>query len=191
MKSGKLLTSFLILAALVLSATLLYFSQHSERELAKSVPKADLSLAEDGTTKLRAVFETTKGPFAMRFYADEAPQSVKRFVYLIETGFFNGLSFFRVEPGFMVQSGDPKNDGSGGTGVKLAAEFSKKKHVPGSVALARAPLDPHSSDSQFYITLGTFPHLDGLYTLIGKVVEGIEVVEKITKEDTIQKVRLE
>jgi peptidyl-prolyl cis-trans isomerase B (cyclophilin B) len=183
-------TAALLALALALALALYKTVHFSSEELAKSLPKSELNVEPDGVTKLQAVFETSKGNFSMRFYANEAPQSVRRIVTLIEQGFYNGLSIFRKEPQFMVQFGDPKNDGSGGTGVKLPAELNIKKHVRGSVAIARAPGDPNSGDSQLYITFNAFPHLDGLNTIIARLVDGMDIVETLEVGDKILNVTL-
>jgi peptidylprolyl isomerase len=120
-----------------------------------------------------------------RFFTIDAPNTVKRIAQLISVGFYNGIIFHRVVPGFVVQAGDPTGTGTSGSGVKLKAEFNQHKHVPGIVSMARTA-DPNSADSQFFIMLGAAPHLDGQYTVIGKVVEGLENVEKISQGDKIK-----
>jgi cyclophilin family peptidyl-prolyl cis-trans isomerase len=108
-------------------------------------------------------------------------------VELINQGFYNGLAFHRVEPDFVIQGGDPLGSGMGGSGTKLKAEFNTRKHVEGTVAMARAR-DPDSADSQFYISLGTHPHLDRNYTVFGQVIEGIDVARKIRVGDKMTSV---
>ena len=111
---------------------------------------------------------------------DLAPKHVARIKELVKQGFYNGLNFHRVIDGFMAQTGDPRGDGTGGSGQKLPAEFSSAKHVRGTVSMARAS-DPNSGDSQFFICFGAAPYLDGQYTVWGQVVKGIEFVDKIKK----------
>src|SRR6202000_2452357 len=94
--------------------------------------------------------------------------------------FYDGLSFHRVIPGFMAQTGDPRGDGTGGSGKRLKAEFSKAPHVRGTVSMARAN-DPDSADSQFFICFAPAPFLDGQYTIWGQVVSGMEFVDQIKK----------
>src|SRR3989338_6169892 len=96
--------------------------------------------------------ETDKGNIIFEMVPDVAPKTVARITELIQQGFYNGLNFHRVEPGFVIQGGDPNGNGTGGSGVKLPAEFNKKLHLLGTVAMARAQ-DPDSADSQFYICL--------------------------------------
>lgn len=157
-----------------------------------SAPAAalDLTVDAEGLSKTTVVITTSKGVIKYKFYPNEAPNTVKRIAELIQKGFYNGLGFHRVVPGFVIQGGDPKGDGTGGSGQNLKAEFNSRKHVPGAVAMARAQ-DPDSADSQFYISLGTHPHLDNSYTVFGKVVEGMDVVEKIAVGDRMTSVTLQ
>ena len=108
---------------------------------------------------------------------------------LAKKGFYDGLVFHRVEPGFVVQGGDPKGDGTGGPGYKVKAEFNKQKHVRGVVAMARSN-DPDSAGSQFYITLAPANFLDGKYTVFGKVTSGMDVVDKIKVGDKMKSVKI-
>jgi cyclophilin family peptidyl-prolyl cis-trans isomerase len=135
------------------------------------------------------VIETKYGEVEIEFFPAEAPQTVARIQELVGQGFYNGLTFHRVVPGFVVQGGDPRGDGTGGSGQKLAAEFNAKQHVEGAVAMARAS-DPNSADSQFYISLGRHPHLDNNYTVFGQVVKGMEAVKQIRPGDAMSKVTL-
>jgi cyclophilin family peptidyl-prolyl cis-trans isomerase len=128
--------------------------------------------------------ETVAGKIKFELYSKEAPKTVANFVKLAENGFYNGLTFHRVIPNFMIQGGDPNGDGTGGPGYTIPAEISPNlKHVRGAVATARLPdnINPEkaSSGSQFYICHAPTPHLDGNYTIFGKVVEGMDVVDKI------------
>ena len=111
---------------------------------------------------------------------DLAPKHVARIKELVRKGFYDGLAFHRVIPGFMAQTGDPRGDGTGGSGHKLPAEFSEEPHVRGTVAMARSR-SPDSADSQFFIVFEPAPHLDGQYTVWGKVTSGMEFVDRIKK----------
>lgn len=135
------------------------------------------------------VLQTSKGTIRYRFYQQGAPQTVSRMKELIQKGFYNGLTFHRVVPGFVVQGGDPLGTGMGGSGQKLKAEFNEHPHVEGTLAMARAG-DPDSADSQFYISLGTHPHLDRQYTVFGQVVSGMEVIHQIQQGDVMTQVTL-
>jgi peptidyl-prolyl cis-trans isomerase B (cyclophilin B) len=134
--------------------------------------------------------KTVHGDIVYQFYPDKAPNTVKRITTLIKDGFYDGLIFHRVVPGFVIQGGDPTGTGRGGSGKNLKAEFSDLKHVKGSVAMARAA-DPDSADSQFYIALNATPHLDGKYTIFGMVTEGMEVLDKVSQGDKMLTVTLE
>lgn len=120
------------------------------------------------------------GTVEIELFEHLAPNNIKRIKELVQRGFYNGLKFHRVIEGFMAQTGDPKGDGTGGTGVKLKAEFSKMHHERGIVSMARAA-DPDSADSQFFICFEDAPWLDGDYTIWGRVVKGMEIVDKIKK----------
>lgn len=120
------------------------------------------------------------GRVVIKLLPEVAPNHVKRIKELVRQGFYDGVPFHRVIEGFMAQTGDPTGTGTGGSGQKLDAEFNSEKHVRGTVAMARAS-DPNSADSQFYIMFDEAPHLDGNYTVFGKVVEGMEFVDKIKK----------
>jgi len=120
------------------------------------------------------------GTVEIQMLPNVAPNHVKRIKELVRQGFYNGLKFHRVIEGFMAQTGDPKGDGTGGSGKKLAAEFSKLPHERGTVSMARAS-DPNSADSQFFICFEDAPWLNGDYTVWGKVTKGMEIVDKIKK----------
>lgn len=122
------------------------------------------------------------GRVVIELRPDLAPNHVKRIKALTREGFYDGLKFHRVIDGFMAQTGDPKGDGTGGSGQKLAAEFSKEKHKRGTVSMARAA-DPNSADSQFFIMFADAPHLDNQYTIWGQVVEGMAFVDQIKRGD--------
>ena len=121
------------------------------------------------------------GDVKIRLRPDLAPKHVKRIKELVAEGFYDGHAFHRVIAGFMAQTGDPTGTGTGGSGKKLKAEFSKtEKHTRGTVSMARAA-DINSADSQFFICFQTAAHLDGQYTIWGQVTEGMEHVDGIKK----------
>src|SRR3989338_5783879 len=137
-----------------------------------------VSVYSFGKRDPKCLIETKHGKIEIELYSKDAPKTVERIKELTSQGFYNGLKFHRVEPGFVVQGGDPKGDGTGGSGKNLPPEFNKNKHVEGTVAMARSS-DPNSADSQFYICLGAAPHLDGSYTVFGQVKKGMDAVKKI------------
>jgi len=131
------------------------------------------------------ILETTKGPVVIEMRPDLAPTHVARIKELVREGFYDGVVFHRVIEGFMAQTGDPDGTGSGGSGKKLKAEFTKEKHKRGTVSMARAQ-NPDSGDSQFFICFEDAPWLDGQYTVWGRVVEGMENVDKIKRGEPVR-----
>ena len=127
--------------------------------------------------------------FKAELYPDVAPQSVNNFVSLIKKGFYDGLIFHRVIPGFMIQGGDPEGTGMGGPGYSIKGEFASNgfrndlKHTKGVLSMARSMM-PDSAGSQFFIMHETSPHLDGEYAAFGKITEGQEVVDAIAVVET-------
>ncbi len=137
-----------------------------------------------------AIIETDKGTIKAELYTDKAPITTKNFIDLANSGFYNGLMFHRVEPGFVVQGGDPKGDGTGGSGKNIPLEINPNlKHVKGALSMARSQ-NPDSASSQFYITLADTPFLDGSYAVFGKVVQGFDVVGKIKVGDKMNRVSI-
>lgn len=126
------------------------------------------------------VMDLTYGKVVIAMRPDLAPKTVARIKVLVRKGFYDGLKFHRVIRGFMAQTGDPTGTGSGGSGQNLKAEFSAEPHVRGTVSMARTN-NPDSADSQFFICLGDAPHLNGQYTVWGKVISGMEYVDRIKK----------
>ena len=134
-----------------------------------------------------AILETGKGRIVLMFYPEVAPNHVKNFKDLVAKGFYDGTKFHRVIPGFMIQGGDPntkKDDrsiwGMGGPGTHVKAEFNDIPHVRGVLSMARSQ-DPDSAGSQFFIMHANYPSLDHKYSAFGRVVEGLDVVDKIVK----------
>jgi peptidyl-prolyl cis-trans isomerase B (cyclophilin B) len=127
-----------------------------------------------------AVMDTKDGPITMIFYYDVAPNTVDSFLRLASGGYYDGLTFHRIVPGFVIQGGDPKGNGTGGPGYNLEAEFNDRKHLPGVLSMARAQ-DPNSAGSQFFICLdyNQTKHLDNQYTAFGQVTSGMDAVNKI------------
>ena len=126
------------------------------------------------------ILDTTRGPVKIAMRPDLAPGHCARIKELARKGFYDGVVFHRVIDGFMAQTGDPTGSGMGGSGQKLKAEFSKEKHSRGVVSMARAQ-SPDSGDSQFFICFDDANFLDGKYTVWGRVIEGMENVDKITR----------
>ncbi|MBI3035058.1 peptidylprolyl isomerase [Candidatus Woesearchaeota archaeon] len=134
-----------------------------------------------------AIIETNKGIIKAELYTEKAPVTTKNFIDLANAGFYDGLTFHRVEPGFVIQGGDPKGDGTGGSGKTIPLEINPDlKHVKGALGMARSQ-DPNSASSQFYITLAETPFLDGNYAVFGKVIQGMDIVENIRVGDKMNK----
>ena len=131
------------------------------------------------------LLETTKGAIKIEMRPDLAPNHVARIKELVREGFYDGVAFHRVIDGFMAQTGCPQGTGTGGSGKKLKAEFSKEKHVRGTVSAARA-MDPNSADSQFFICFADAPWLDGQYSVWGKVTEGMDNVDQIKRGEPVR-----
>jgi peptidylprolyl isomerase len=125
------------------------------------------------------------GRVVIELRPDLAPQTVAHFKELVRRGFYDGLTFHRVIDGFMAQTGDPRGDGTGGSGHPVKAEFSQAHFVRGTLGLARSN-DPDSGDSQFFICFKPAPFLDGKYTIFGQVVSGMEHIDAIKKGDPAQ-----
>jgi len=133
----------------------------------------------------RAIIHTSLGDITLKFFPEVAPNHVNNFIELAKKGFYNGTTFHRVIPGFVIQGGDPNSKdpdrskhGMGGPGYQLKAEFNKKPHRRGTLSMARSG-HPDSAGSQFFICVADVPSLDGQYTVFGEVTKGIEVADKI------------
>jgi cyclophilin family peptidyl-prolyl cis-trans isomerase len=165
----------------------------SPKEGAKMTPHEPTKSTVDPTKTYEAVIETDKGNIKVKLFAKEAPMSVTNFLQLAKSGFYEGLTFHRVEPGFVIQGGDPAGNGTGGPGYTVPAEIGQP-HLKGALAWARTgdEVNPQrrSSGSQFYITLEPTPFLDGGYTVFGQTLEGMEVVAQIRKGDKIKKITI-
>ena len=132
--------------------------------------------------------ETDKGPISIDLFADAAPKTVNNFVFLAREGFYDGVTFHRVIPDFMIQGGDPTGSGMGGPGYRFEDEFdgNPHKHETGSLSMANA--GPGTNGSQFFICHGPQPHLDGRHTVFGKVTNGQDIVDAIAQGDAMVKV---
>ncbi len=147
------------------------------------------TLAAEAKTALARI-TTPKGEIVFKFYPREAPLHSAAFIKLARAGFYDGLTFHRVEPGFVIQGGDPVGNGTGGPGYTLDAEFNELPHLKGTVAMARSS-NPNSAGSQFYICLEDAPFLNRQYTVFGHVVEGQSVVDSIRPGDAMVQVAIE
>lgn len=143
----------------------------------------------DGDNPVVTMKMENGGEVVMELYPNVAPNTVNNFISLVQEGFYDGLIFHRVIPGFMIQGGDPEGTGMGGPGYAIAGEFSANgfendlAHERGVLSMARTQ-DPNSAGSQFFIMTDPAPHLDGEYAAFGKVIEGMEVVDEIVQSET-------
>jgi peptidyl-prolyl cis-trans isomerase B (cyclophilin B) len=150
----------------------------------------------------QAVIETTKGTITIELFDKEAPNTVANFEKLAAKGYYDGVKFHRVIPDFMVQGGDPTGTGMGGPGYEIECEINPRKHGKGALSMAHKGQCKHdpktgaklqgrcTGGSQFFITHGPTPHLDGIHTVFGQVSGGQEVVDKIGQGDKMNKVTI-
>ncbi|MGD8502015.1 MAG: peptidylprolyl isomerase [Syntrophobacterales bacterium] len=157
---------------------------YSEKSRHRTFTKQEIEIMKEK----KAVINTKFGEITVKFFPDVAPNHVNSFIELASGGFYNGTTFHRLVPGFVIQGGDPntKSDdrsthGMGGPGYNLKAEFSKLPHKRGTLSMARAA-DPDSAGSQFFICVEDTPFLDGQYTIFGEVVDGMDVVDQIVSQ---------
>ena len=136
----------------------------------------------------RAIMETDKGTITLELFDADAPNTVKNFVDLSKAGFYDGLSFHRVIPNFMVQGGCPKGTGTGGPGYTIKCEINDNKHEAGSLSMAHR--GPDTGGSQFFICHAPQPHLDGVHTVFGKTAD-MDVVNAVSQGDKILAVTIE
>ena len=129
------------------------------------------------------VVETNLGNIELELYWKETPKTAENFLYLVNAGYYDGLIFHRIVPDFVVQGGDPAGNGTGGPGYMIPFEQANTKHLRGSLGMARSQ-DPNSAGSQFYICLKDLPNLDANYVVFGKVIKGMEVVDKMAQVPT-------
>ena len=186
----------ILTAALLVLAPVALLGQAAKPPAPKPAPSVQAPPSPSPGAGPVVVIETTKGTFEFETYPDEAPKTVEHILALVKRNFYNGLRFHRVEPGFVVQVGDPNSRdytkrnlwGTGGSGKPVGvAELSRKRlHVRGAVAMAHSG-NPAQSDAQFYITLNAVPRLDGKYVVFGRVISGMDVVAKIAVGDVIRK----
>jgi cyclophilin family peptidyl-prolyl cis-trans isomerase len=148
-----------------------------------SVVMATPGVGIDVNKRYTAVFKTEVGEFRVELYPKQAPKHVDNFVYLARSGYYDGVTFHRVIPGFMAQSGDPTGTGAGGPGWVIPDEISDLKHSGAGILSMAKQAAPNTGGSQFFITFGATDWLDGIHTVFGKVVDGMDVVSKIRERN--------
>ncbi|AEH59982.1 peptidyl-prolyl cis-trans isomerase cyclophilin type [Methanosalsum zhilinae DSM 4017] len=137
---------------------------------------------------IKARIETDKGNIDLELFEKDAPNTVANFVKLAESGFYDGLTFHRVISDFVIQGGCPKGNGTGGPGYTIKCEINQNKHGTGALSMAHAGKD--TGGSQFFITHSPQPHLDGVHTVFGKVIKGMDVVNRIRPGDVMNRVTI-
>lgn len=176
---------------LLILVSLLTNSVTGETTMKVSEPKEAMKF--EAGKKYEAVIKTVKGDIIVELYPGKAPLSVTNFIQLAKADFYDGLTFHRVEPGFVIQGGDPAGNGTGGPGYTVPAEIGLP-HIKGAIAWARTgdQVNPQrrSSGSQFYITLEATPFLDGAYTVFGQVISGMDIAGQIQRGDKISDVQI-
>lgn len=165
------------------------FVEFEEENFPFKVPKDPLWLPPS------ALIETTKGPFEIRFYREEAPISVANFTYLAQKGIYKGVSFHRYMPNYLIQGGDPTGTRKGGPGWTLPPEIRESlRHVAGTIGWAQLPhrvnLHRRSNGSQFYITHRPAPGLDGSYSVFAQVIRGLDNARRLREGDSITNIKL-
>jgi peptidyl-prolyl cis-trans isomerase B (cyclophilin B) len=172
----RFLTKYFIVLFMVMFAVSAYAEVKDKKFTEEEIQKM---------AKTRAVIETKFGKIELVFFPDVAPNHVNNFIELAQKGFYDGTTFHRVIPGFMIQGGDPNSKdsdkskhGMGGPGYSVKAEFNQKPHKKGTLSMARSS-NPDSAGSQFFICVADASSLDGQYTVFGEVVSGMEVADKI------------
>jgi peptidyl-prolyl cis-trans isomerase B (cyclophilin B) len=138
----------------------------------------------DTSKNYTAIMETEKGNLVLELFAKDVPVTVNNFVFLVNQGFYDNTTFHRVIPGFMAQGGDPTGTGMGSPGYRFKDEFTEHKHGAGALSMANA--GPDTNGSQFFITYTPQPSLDGKHSVFGQLVEGMDVLEKLTPRDPSQ-----
>jgi peptidyl-prolyl cis-trans isomerase B (cyclophilin B) len=139
--------------------------------------------------KTYATIETEKGNLVLELFASDVPRTVNNFVTLAREGFYDGLTFHRVVPGFVVQGGCPIGDGTGGPGYQFDDEITEHTHVAGALSMANS--GPNTNGSQFFITYTPQHHLDGDHSVFGQLIEGMDVMERIEQGDVMTRVTIE
>ncbi|KMJ56199.1 peptidylprolyl isomerase [Bacillus sp. LL01] len=187
MKKMVLRWCLLMIALMMLVAC----GQSSDEEMNEADEQGSDEVASDADSPIVTMEMENGGEVLIELYPDVAPKTVGNFVSLVEEGFYDGLTFHRVIPGFMIQGGDPDGNGTGGPGYSIEGEFSSNgfennlKHDRGVISMARSQ-DPNSGGSQFFIMVADTPSLDGEYASFGKVIKGMDVVDKIVTVDTVR-----
>lgn len=183
--------TILILATLLLASCATAPSESEPAPTKKPMSySAPPPMTIDTGKKYTATIETKKGNIKLELFAKDVPGTVNNFVFLSREGFYDGVTFHRVIPGFMAQGGDPTGTGTDGPGYNIADEFTKHTHVTGALSMANTG-HPNTNGSQFFITYAPQPHLDGHHSVFGQLVAGMDVLKKLKNGDVIVKITIE
>ena len=181
------LVRYLALVGLITIACVLGACKEEEKKtLTHDAPPA---MTIDPQRSYTATIETVRGDLVCELFAADAPKTVNNFVFLAREGFYDGVIFHRVVPGFVIQGGDPTGTGSGGPGYRFEDEFSARLHGTGALSMANA--GPNTNGSQFFITFSPQPHLDGKHSVFGELIQGMDVMLTIREGDAIKTIRIE
>jgi peptidyl-prolyl cis-trans isomerase B (cyclophilin B) len=175
-----------LIAGVVLTLFLTGVIKMPSSQPAKSL-NSPIPMVIDVNKKYSAVIKTARGDLTLELYPQDAPVTVNSFVSLARKGFYNGLTFHRIIPSFMVQGGDPKGDGSGGPGYTIPDEINQRKHVTGALSMAKTA-QPNTGGSQFFICFAPQPHLDGIHTVFGQLTQGMDVLKQLVIGDKMTEV---
>lgn len=157
------------------------FSIQAKRQVLFQSRKKTEKMTLEKIAAARIIVETSMGEFMIRLFPDKAPEHCRNLIALAYADFYNGIKVSWVEPDRMIRMGDPRGDGLGGPGYMLKREINDKKHVRGIVSMWHLDIDPNTAGSQFFICLNELTDLDGVYTVFGEVVEGMQVIDEISK----------
>jgi peptidyl-prolyl cis-trans isomerase B (cyclophilin B) len=175
--------------ALALSVLILTLFMTGVIKMPSQPPKSYNSptpMTIDVNKKYTALIKTARGDLTIELYPQDAPVTVNNFVALARKGFYNGLTFHRIIPGFMAQGGDPSGNGTGGPGYKFQDEFSSRTHQAGSLSMANS--GPNTNGSQFFICYAPQPHLNGKHTVFGQLTQGMDVLKQLVNGDKMNEV---
>ena len=184
-----------VTAAVLIAGAVLTLFLTGVIKMPSSTPKpqpqsynSPIPMVIDVNKKYTAVIKTAKGDLTLELYPQDAPVTVNSFVSLARKGFYNGLTFHRVIPGFMAQGGDPTGTGSGGPGYKFQDEFSSRTNQEGSLSMANS--GPNTNGSQFFICYAPQPHLNGKHTVFGQLTQGMDVLKQLVNGDKMTEVTI-
>ena len=185
-----------VTAAVLIAGAVLTLFLTGVIKMPSSTPKpqpqsynSPIPMVIDVNKKYTAVIKTAKGDLTLELYPQDAPVTVNSFVSLARKGFYNGLTFHRIIPGFMAQGGDPTGTGSGGPGYTIPDEISQRKHITGALSMAKTA-QPNTGGSQFFICYAPQPHLDGVHTVFGQLTQGMDVLKQLVNGDKMTSVTI-